>query len=133
MKKILFVLTIVMLSCSHNKPQEKTAEDIINEASSNEIANQIAGLNIDVAGIRNELLTKDQRERYMDHMKENYVGFLAMATLNNINSPEFEQALNRQKELITANIKVVYAKELYKIKLKQQIDAENDLKTAEGK
>jgi len=132
MKKMLFVLLSAasIFSCSQKetKTEQQKAEEIVNEASSTEIANQLAGLNMDVAQIRNELLTKEQRQRYMDHMKENYIGFLAMATLDNINSQEFEEALNRQKELITTKVKAVYAEALYKLRLKQQLDAENDLK-----
>jgi len=102
MKK-LFLLTFILCACSqtHKEPShEELHEQAIRDISAPLIARDYVILDgyLDIA--KDTTIPEEKRGYSLDDAKEHFVGWMNRVSLENINTPEGQQWIDKQKELI---------------------------------
>ena len=107
MKKTAIILILVTITSCKEKAKEvvkdKTPDEIVKEAAVPYIAREIGELDINVMIARDTTRNEIYRGIAIDKMRRNEADYLYSATIENIFSQDFEERLENQKKLITAN------------------------------
>ncbi len=102
MKKIIVVILIAMASCKE-KAEDKTPDQIVNEAAMPCIAKEIGELDFNVMNARDTTRSPIYRNIVIDKIRSSGPEYLYSTTIENIFSRDFEERLESQKKLIVAN------------------------------
>lgn len=117
MKKLL-LFALVLCSCASHKKltPEETVEQSIRDISAPLIARDFVELDgyLDIA--KDTTLPREKRSFSLGDAQVNYTGWMRYVTLENINTPEGQKWIDKQKELITEKYRA-YAED----QLKEQV------------
>jgi hypothetical protein len=118
MKKTAIILILITITSCKEKAKEvvkhKTPDEIVKEAAVPYIAREIGELDIDVMIARDTTKNEIYRGIAIDKMRHNEADYLYSATIENIFSQDFEERLENQKKLITANWRQIEGNKQFK-------------------
>lgn len=101
MKKLLLLSLILSACATHKEPSpEELHEQAVRNISAPLIARDFVTLDgyLDIA--KDTTLPHNKRSYSLGDAQENYTGWMRYVTLDNINSPEGQKWIDKQKELI---------------------------------
>lgn len=106
------------------------AQTFLNEAmdaATDKIADEQSKLRSLLAVAQNEQVSKEQRALAIDKLRKDYPEYLAGMTTENALTKDISDAIKKQIELIKQRALAQASEEVYKEKLKEQIQAQNEL------
>ena len=117
MKKIAIIILVVIASCKEKAKEihnDKTPDEIVNEAAVPYIAKELGELDLNVATARDTTESIIYRGIIIDNIRHDKVEYLYSATLENIYSQDFEERLENQKKLIITKCRQIERNKQYK-------------------
>lgn len=133
MRTIVFLMLFSVFAC---KTKEQTdaekrekarqeSQDMVNKISAPLIANDVGDMNMLISTAENTSLSRAERQTAYSELRKRYCGYLCLVEVGIDSlqySDEFKNAVQKQKDLITAKWKAEAAKQVYKEALQHKLD-----------
>ncbi len=117
MKRLAIILIVVTITSCKKKAKEfiaKTPDQIVKEAAVPFIAREIGDLDMNVMIARDTTRNAVYRGIAIDKIRNSESDYLYSVTIENIFSRDFEERLENQKKLITANCRQIERNKQFK-------------------